>query len=78
MDYLKAGQYINFGLSRGLGSVSYAAGAVLVGQLIDIINPTAVSYTHLDVYRDRNKPVKSPVQIGPAKNDGKFHGAANG
>lgn len=47
MDYLKAGQYINFGLSRGLGSVSYAAGAVLVGQLIDIINPTVIGYVHL-------------------------------
>ena len=47
MDYLKAGQYINFGLSRGLGSVSYAAGAVLVGQLIDIINLTVIGYVHL-------------------------------
>ncbi|MFR7590647.1 MAG: MFS transporter [Longibaculum sp.] len=46
MDYLKAGQYINFGLSRGLGSVSYAAGAVLVGQLIDFINPTVIGYVH--------------------------------
>lgn len=47
MNYLKSGQYINFGLSRGLGSVSYATGAVIVGQLIDFFNPTIIAYIHI-------------------------------
>lgn len=47
MDYLKDGQYINFGVSRGLGSISYAIGAVVVSQLIEWLNPTVIIYTHL-------------------------------
>lgn len=47
MDYIKNGQYINFGLSRGLGSVSYAVGAVVVGQLVDLWNPTLIVFAHL-------------------------------
>ena len=47
MNYLKNGEYINFGLSRGLGSISYAICAVIVGQLVDILNPTVIIYTHL-------------------------------
>lgn len=43
MDYLKAGQYINFGLSRGMGSVSYAVSAVVLGQLIELFDPRVLS-----------------------------------
>ncbi len=39
MDYIKAGHNINFGLARGLGSVSYAISAVVIGRLVDLINP---------------------------------------
>ncbi len=45
-QYLKEGQYINFGLSRGLGSVSYAATAIVIGRMIDFINPTIIGYIH--------------------------------
>lgn len=44
MDYLRAGRYINFGLSRGMGSVAYAVTAVVLGQLIEFINPTVCTY----------------------------------
>lgn len=47
MNYLKKGHYINFGLSRGFGSISYAIGAVIIGQLIDFFNPPVISYIHL-------------------------------
>ena len=46
MNYLKDGQYINFGLARGLGSISYAAGAIIVGQLIDFFNPTVIAFVY--------------------------------
>lgn len=47
MNYIKKGNYINFGLSRGFGSVSYAIGAVVIGQLISIFNPEIIAYIHL-------------------------------
>lgn len=47
MNYIKKGIYINFGLSRGFGSVSYAVGAVVIGQLISIFNPEIIAYIHL-------------------------------
>lgn len=47
MDYLKTGHYINFGLSRGLGSVSYAMSAVVLGQLIERMNPTIIAYVFI-------------------------------
>ena len=43
MDYLKTGHYINFGLARGLGSVSYAVSAVVLGQLIDFLSPSVLA-----------------------------------
>lgn len=46
MNYLKDGQYINFGLARGLGSISYAAGAIIVGQLIEFFNPTVIAFVY--------------------------------
>lgn len=47
MDYLKSGQYINFGLSRGLGSVSYAVSAVVIGQLIEFLNPNVIGFVFI-------------------------------
>ncbi|MDE6953710.1 MAG: MFS transporter [Erysipelotrichales bacterium] len=47
MNYLKSGEYIDFGLARGMGSVAYAIGAVVVSQLISMINPSILSYVHL-------------------------------
>jgi PPP family 3-phenylpropionic acid transporter len=44
MDYLKVGKYINFGISRGMGSVAYAVTAVILGQLIEFFNPNACTY----------------------------------
>jgi PPP family 3-phenylpropionic acid transporter len=44
MDYLKVGKYINFGVSRGMGSVAYATTAVVLGQLIEFLNPNACTY----------------------------------
>lgn len=44
MNYLKEGQYINFGLARGLGSVSYAISAIVLGQCIELINPDVIAY----------------------------------
>jgi PPP family 3-phenylpropionic acid transporter len=44
MDYLKVGKYINFGVSRGMGSVAYAVIAVILGQLIEFFNPNACTY----------------------------------
>lgn len=46
MDYLKAGHYLNFGVSRGMGSISYAVGAVVVSQMISMFNPTIIVYVH--------------------------------
>lgn len=46
MDYLKSGHYLNFGLARGAGSVSYAVSAVLLGQFIDLLNPSVLAIAH--------------------------------
>jgi len=42
MDYIRAGRDVNFGLARGLGSVSYAISAVLMGVLIKRMNATVL------------------------------------
>lgn len=47
MDYLKDGEYINFGLSRGIGSLSYASGAAVMGILVDVINPLSIVVVHV-------------------------------
>lgn len=47
MDYLKEGRYLNFGVARGLGSIAYASGAVIVSQFITWINPTVIIYVYL-------------------------------
>lgn len=43
MNYNARGKEINFGLSRGMGSVSYAASAVLLSNMIDFLNPNWLS-----------------------------------
>lgn len=47
MDYLKTGHYINFGLARGMGSVSYAVSAVVLGQLIEFLNPNVIAFVFI-------------------------------
>jgi PPP family 3-phenylpropionic acid transporter len=47
MDYLQDGEYLDFGLARGLGSLSYASAAALMGFLVDWINPLAVGCVHV-------------------------------
>lgn len=38
-DYIQAGQDVNFGLARGLGSVAWALGALILGFLVNISHP---------------------------------------
>ena len=40
MNHLKVGHYINFGISRGLGSIAYATTAFSIGLLVDKLNPS--------------------------------------
>lgn len=47
MNYLKVRQYINFGLSRGIGSISYALSAIVLGQLTELFNPTIIAYVFI-------------------------------
>ena len=42
--YEKEGQKINYGLGRGIGSVSYAVAGFIIGQLISRINAGILSY----------------------------------
>lgn len=44
MNYLTEGHDVNFGLSRGLGSISYATSAVVFGLLIEKFNPTILGW----------------------------------
>lgn len=43
MDYLRVGQAIDFGMARGLGSVSYAVSAALFGQLASRCDPVVLA-----------------------------------
>ncbi|MCF0114645.1 MAG: MFS transporter, partial [Erysipelotrichaceae bacterium] len=47
MDYVQSGIQLDFGLARGMGSLSYAIAAVVLGQLIDRLNPDVLMYTFL-------------------------------
>ncbi len=47
MNYLTGGYEVNFGLARGMGSVSYAATAVVLGILVDSFDPTVLAYMHV-------------------------------
>ena len=42
-NYIVAGEDLNFGLSRGCGSVAYASTAVVMGIIISKLNPTVLS-----------------------------------
>lgn len=42
IDYLRAGKPINFGLARGMGSVSYAICAALAGQGVNALGPAVL------------------------------------
>ncbi|EOS62099.1 hypothetical protein C815_00226 [Firmicutes bacterium M10-2] len=42
MNYIEEGKKINFGLSRGLGSISYAVSAVIAGQLVSHFAPSSL------------------------------------
>ena len=42
IDYLRAGKPINFGLARGMGSVSYAICAALAGQGVNVLGPAVL------------------------------------
>ena len=44
-DYLKKGHYLNFGLSRGMGSVAYASCAVVLGRLIESLGTNVLAIT---------------------------------
>lgn len=46
MNYIERGYELNFGLSRGMGSVSYAVSAVLLSYCIDWFNANALSIIH--------------------------------
>lgn len=42
MNYIEEGKQVNFGLSRGLGSISYAISAVIAGQLVSRFAPSSL------------------------------------
>ncbi len=47
MNYVQNGIEVNFGMARGLGSVSYAATAMGLGYLIDWFNPNILAITYV-------------------------------
>lgn len=44
MSYINCGRHLNFGLSRGMGSASYAVVAMLLGSLLERFNPNLLGY----------------------------------
>lgn len=46
-NYIQAGIKINFGLARGMGSISYAISALLLGRFIDIFNPNILAIVYV-------------------------------
>lgn len=47
MNFMAEGEKLNFGLARGLGSLSYALAAVLLSQVADLISPLWMSVIFL-------------------------------
>lgn len=47
MEFINRGHYLNFGLSRGLGSISYAFGAVALGFAIEKLYPGILGYVYM-------------------------------
>lgn len=46
MNYIERGYDLNFGLARGMGSVSYAISAVVLSYCIDLFDANALSVIH--------------------------------
>lgn len=44
MEFINRGYYLNFGLSRGMGSISYAVCAAILGFLLNRFNPGILGY----------------------------------
>lgn len=44
MEYMNQGYEVNFCISRGLGSISYAVSAVILGQLVERLYPGILTY----------------------------------
>ena len=47
MNYIADGKPVNFGLSRGIGSISYALCAIVAGQLVGWFSPAALGFLFL-------------------------------
>ncbi len=47
MNYIKSGEYLDFGVSRGLGSLSYATTAAVLGPLIEMFDASVIGWMHL-------------------------------
>lgn len=47
MEFINRGYYLNFGLSRGLGSISYAVCAAVLGIVIDWFFPGVLGYIYV-------------------------------
>lgn len=47
MEFINQGYYLNFGLSRGLGSISYAVCAAILGFVIDRFFPGVLGYVYV-------------------------------
>ena len=47
MEFINRGNYLNFGLSRGLGSISYAVCAAVLGIVIDRFFPGVLGYIYV-------------------------------
>ena len=47
MEFINRGYYLNFGLSRGLGSISYAVCAAVLGMVIDRFFPGVLGYIYV-------------------------------
>lgn len=43
MHYIQAGNQVNFGLARGMGSISYALGAIFLGKLLTQLDVSCLS-----------------------------------
>lgn len=44
MSFNRVGCPVNFGLARGMGSLSYAVGAVALSAIVDIVTPTVLAW----------------------------------
>lgn len=46
-NYIKSGEYLDFGVSRGLGSLSYATTVAVLGPLIEMFDASVIGWMHL-------------------------------